>query len=219
MMIHPDFQAAMARERTAMLTASAAARRQARELRQARQLRRAATAAAVAGQVVLRDGSAVLIRPVRSTDAALLADGFIQLSERSRRRRFLGRKNTLKEAELRYYTGIDHHDHEAPGAVDHVRGGGVGIARYVRDREDPGAAEIAVTIVDDWQGRGLGTELLARLSGRACQEGIRRFTALVAADNAAAAGLLRNSGAGLVHRGADTVEYEIDLTSGRAQAS
>ena len=56
------------------------------------------------------------------------------------------------------------------------------------------AAEIAVTVIDDWQGRGLGTELLARLSERACQEGIRRFTAAVAADNAAMAGLLRNFG-------------------------
>ena len=89
---------------------------------------------------------------------------------------------------------------------------------HVRDREDPGAAEIAVTIVDDGQGRGLGTELLARLSDRACQEGIGRFTALVAADNAAVAGLLRNSGAGLVRRGSGTVEYEIDLTCASVRA-
>jgi len=77
----------------------------------------------------------------------------------------------------------------------------VGIARYVRDRENPAAAEIAVTIVDDWQGRGLGTELLARLSERAREEGIRRFTAVVADGNPAASGLLRSSGANLVHRG------------------
>ncbi|HEV2537237.1 MAG TPA: GNAT family N-acetyltransferase [Streptosporangiaceae bacterium] len=216
MMIHPDFQAAMARERSATLAASAAAHRQARQVRRA--ARTTAPATIVAGQVMLRDGSAVLIGPVRSTDAPLLADGFARLSERSRRLRFLGRKNTLTEADLRYFTDVDHHDHEALGAVDQVRGGGVGIARYVRDREDPGAAEIAVTIVDDWQGRGLGTELLARLSDRACQEGIGRFTALVAADNAAVAGLLRSSGAGLVRRGFGTVEYQIDLTCARVRA-
>jgi RimJ/RimL family protein N-acetyltransferase len=216
MMIHPDFQAAMVRERSAMLTASATAHRRARQVRQAARTTAAATIGGA--QVVLRDGSAVLIRPVRSTDASLLADGFARLSERSRRLRFLGRKNTLTEADLRYFTDVDHHDHEALGAVDHVRGGGVGIARYVRDREDPGAAEIAVTIVDDWQGRGLGTELLARLSDRACQEGIHRFTALVAADNAAVAGLLRSSGAGLVRRGSGTAEYEIDLTCASVRA-
>jgi RimJ/RimL family protein N-acetyltransferase len=216
MMIHPDFQAAMVRERSVMLTASATAHRRARQVRQAARTTAAATIGGA--QVVLRDGSAVLIRPVRSTDASLLADGFARLSERSRRLRFLGRKNTLTEADLRYFTDVDHHDHEALGAVDHVRGGGVGIARYVRDREDPGAAEIAVTIVDDWQGRGLGTELLARLSDRACQEGIHRFTALVAADNAAVAGLLRSSGAGLVRRGSGTAEYEIDLTCASVRA-
>jgi hypothetical protein len=61
--------------------------------------------------VVLRDGSAVLIRQVRSTDAALLADGFGRLSAASRRRRFRGVKKELSAAELRYLTDVDHHDH------------------------------------------------------------------------------------------------------------
>jgi RimJ/RimL family protein N-acetyltransferase len=218
MMIHPDFQRAMVRERSATLLAAAAAQRQARRARSAAAAL-AADAATASRQVRLRDGSAVLIRPVRRTDSSLLAEGFARLSERSRWTRFLGRKNMLTEADLSYFTDIDHHDHEALGALDHVRGGGVGIARYVRDREDRHAAEIAVTIVDDWQGRGLATELLAQLSDRACQEGIRRFTAVVAADNAAANGLLRNSGASLIHRGRGIVEYELDLTCVRAQAS
>ena len=126
--------------------------------------------------------------------------------------RFLARKKELSPAELRYFTDVDHHDHEALGALDHADGRGVGVARYVRDAEDPQAAEIAVTIVDDWQGRGLGTELLAQLSERARQEGIRRFTALVAADNAAVAGLLQNTGAELVRHGPGTIDYEIALT-------
>jgi RimJ/RimL family protein N-acetyltransferase len=162
--------------------------------------------------VVLRDGSAVLIRPVRSTDTPLLADGFARLSAASRQMRFLGVKKALSAAELRYLTDVDHHDHEALAALDRHGGHGVGIARYVRDADDPQAAEIAVTIVDDWQGRGLGTELLARLSDRARQEGICRFTALTAADNVAVAALLRNAGARLVRRGRGTVEYEITLT-------
>jgi RimJ/RimL family protein N-acetyltransferase len=160
---------------------------------------------------VLRDGSAVLIRPVRSTDAPLLADGFGRLSAASRQLRFLGVKKELTAAELRYFTDVDHHDHEALGAVDRAGGHGVGIARYVRDADDPQAAEIAVTIIDDWQGRGLGTELLAQLSDRARSEGIRRFTALADAGNVAVAALLRNAGAHLVRRGRGTVEYEITL--------
>ena len=161
--------------------------------------------------VVLRDGSAVLIRQVQSADTPLLADGFARLSAQSRQMRFLTIKKELSPAELRYFTDVDHHDHEALGALDHAGGRGVGIARYIRDAQDPHAAEIAVTIVDDWQGRGLGTELLAQLSDRARQEGIRCFTALVAEDNKAIAGLLRNVSACLVGRGPGTEEYEIAL--------
>ena len=168
---------------------------------------------AVTGRpVVLRDGSTVLIRQVRSADAPLVADGFARLSARSRRLRFLTPKKELSPAELRYFTDVDHHDHEALGALDRAGGRGVGIARYVRDADDPQAAEIAVTIIDDWQGRGLGTELLSRLSDRARQAGIDRFTALVAAENVAVAGLARKLGACLAGRGPGTVEYEIALS-------
>jgi RimJ/RimL family protein N-acetyltransferase len=168
--------------------------------------------------VVLRDGSAVLIRQVRSADAPLLADGFARLSAASRQMRFLGVKKALSAAELRYFTDVDHHDHEALAALDQAGGHGVGIARYIRDAHDPRAAEIAVTIVDDWQGRGLGAELLARLSDRARQEGIRRFTALADAGNVAVAALLRNVGARIVRRERGTVDYEITLAR-RVQCS
>ena len=168
---------------------------------------------------VLRDGSAVLIRQVRGTDAPLLADGFARLSAASRQMRFLGVKKELSAAELRYFTDVDHHDHEALVALDRSGQQGVGIARFIRDADDPQAAEIAVTIVDDWQGRGLGTELLTRLSGRARQEGIRRFTALADAGNVAVAALLRNAGARLLHRGRGTIEYEITLTRDRKEAT
>jgi RimJ/RimL family protein N-acetyltransferase len=160
---------------------------------------------------LLRDGSEVLIRPVQGTDASLLADGFARLSARSRQMRFLGTKNELSPAELRYFTEIDHHDHEALGAVDRANGRGVGVARYVRSAQDARSAEIAVTVVDEWQGRGLGTELVAQLSERAREEGIRRFTALVAADNVALAGLARSAGAELVRREPAAVVYEVPL--------
>src|SRR5207244_7477375 len=124
---------------------------------------------------VLRDGSTVLIRQVRGTDAPLLADGFARLSARSRQMRFLGPKKMLSAAELRYLTQVDHHDHEAIGALSPAEGRGVGVARYIRDADDPRAAEIAVTIADHWQGRGLGPDLLARLSERSREPGIGSF--------------------------------------------
>lgn len=165
--------------------------------------------------VLLLDGSVVLIRQVQPGDAPLLADAFARLSFKSRQSRFLSRKPSLTPAELRYFTELDHHDHEAIGALNPVDGRGIGIARYIRHVDDPEAAEVAVTVVDEWQRRGLGTELISRLVDRGRQEGIRHFTALVGADNAAVVGLLeeRRISVRATHRESDTVEYEITLPS------
>src|SRR6201989_1210323 len=105
---------------------------------------RAKGGAAASAPVVLRDGSAVLIRQVRGTDAPLLAAGFARLSAASRQMRFLGVKKELSAAELRYFTDVDHHDHEALGALDRAGGHGVGIAPYIPDADDPPGAQIAV---------------------------------------------------------------------------
>ncbi len=216
MMINDNIQAAVARDRQASLRAEAAAARLARRARRARPRRAASGPAGM--QAVLRDGSRVLIRPVQSADAPLLADGFARLSATSRWMRFLTPKKELSPAELRFLTDLDHHDHEALGALDHRDGRGVGVARYVRQADDPWGADVAVTIVDEWQGRGLGTELLARLSDRAREENIQRFTALVAAENVAVGGLLRNACARLVGRESNTLEYEISLVPAAGQA-
>lgn len=155
----------------------------------------------------------VLIRQINAADAALVADIFGQLSETSRWMAFLAAKKELSAAELRYLTDVDHHDHEALAALDPDSGRGVGVARYIRHPEDRQAAEVCVTVVDGWQRRGLGTELLMQLSQRARQEGIGRFTAVASAGNAAAAGLLRTMRADLVGHQYDTVEYRIDLVA------
>jgi len=164
--------------------------------------------------VVLRDGSTVLIRQVQAADAPLLADSFARLSADSRSTRCLGAKKELSAAELRYLTDVDHHDHEALGALEHPGGPGVGIARYIRHPGDPRAAEIAVTVVDDWQGRGLGTELVRQLSGCAWRAGVRRFTAVATTGNVAAVRLLRTMSAQPVRRGGGAMEYEVILEPG-----
>jgi len=97
------------------------------------------------------------------------------------------------------------------GALNYADGHGAGIARYVWDADDPQAAEIAVTVVGDRQGLGLGAELFTQLAGRGRREGIRRSTALASADNTAMTGLLRNIDAEFAGRGPGAVEYEIAL--------
>jgi GNAT superfamily N-acetyltransferase len=144
----------------------------------------ATPAAPIPGErVTLRDGRQLLIGRVTPRDAPVLADGFARLSEESRRLRFLTAKPTLSRSELRYLTEVDGHHHEALGAVDPQTGEGVGIARFVRDSENPTRAEAAITVADAWQRHGVGKLLLERLSNRAREEGITHFTALVSGDN------------------------------------
>jgi len=164
---------------------------------------------------VLRDGSAVLIRQIQVTDAPLVAGIFAGLSPTSRWMRFLAAKNHLSDAELRYLTDLDHHDHEAVIALD-PGGNGIGAARYIRHAHDRHAAEMAIAVVDDWHRRGLGTQLLAQLSDRARHAGVGCFTALISAGNEAMAGLLRTMNAQVTHRETTTIEYQIKLTP-RAQ--
>jgi GNAT superfamily N-acetyltransferase len=95
-------------------------------------------------------------------------------------------------------------------ALDEKSGEGVGVGRYVRDPQRPDTAEVAVTVADDWQGRGLGTMLLDALSARAEDEGITRFTALMLATNSEMMDLLEQLGpVRVVDRDAGAVEVEV----------
>src|SRR3954451_14656825 len=127
--------------------------------------------------VPLRDGAEVLVRPVRPEDKPLFGAGWSHLSDASVYKRFLVPRDALTVDELAFFTELDHVDHEAIGALDPVSGEGVGVARYVRDRERPHVAEAAVTVVDAWQHRGLGSRLLRRLCARAAENRIKVFTA------------------------------------------
>src|SRR5438045_2569211 len=79
---------------------------------------RAIAALELRGEVQLRDGSPVEVRPLRADDKAGLAAGFARLSELSRYRRFLSLTTRLTNGQLAYLTELDHHDHEALVAID-----------------------------------------------------------------------------------------------------
>ena len=122
------------------------------------------------------------MRPIAPGDRAAIVRGFEWLSDQSRYQRFLTPVDHLTSSQLAYLTEVDHHDHEALIAFDAASGDGVAVARFVR-AGDTDAAEAAVTVVDAWQGRGLGTALCSLLADRAREEGIARFTATLLASN------------------------------------
>jgi RimJ/RimL family protein N-acetyltransferase len=133
----------------------------------------------------LPDGAPVLIRPIRADDKRMLTDGLRRLSDESVHRRFLTPKRSFSRAELRYLTEVDGRDHVAlvvESPAQPVRRL-IAVGRFVRLADDPDAAEVAITVGDDWQGRGLGSILGEHLAHSARNRGIRRFTATMAAHN------------------------------------
>jgi GNAT superfamily N-acetyltransferase len=142
-------------------------------------------------QVGLADGARVTIRAIRPTDKRALVAGFERLSPESRYRRFFSPLERLSDADLRYLTEVDHTDHEAMICFTADSGETLGVARYVRSYE-PAYAEVAVTVVDDWQGRGVATALLEALVLRAREAGITHFVALVLSENREAIELFRS---------------------------
>jgi GNAT superfamily N-acetyltransferase len=133
----------------------------------------------------LPDGAQVLLRPIRAEDKRMLTDGLRRLSDESVQRRFLTPKRSFSRAELRYLTEVDGRDHVALVAenpADPVRRL-IAVGRFVRLHDDLAAAEVAVTVADEWQGRGLGSLLGMHLAHSARNRGIRRFTATMSSQN------------------------------------
>ena len=166
--------------------------------------------------VRLDDGTAIIVRPVREDDKYRLAALTDSLSDESRSRRYLAPKGHLTEAELEYFTEIDHRDHEALVALDGPAGKAIGVARYIRHPTDARSAEAAVVVSDRWQRRGVARALLGRLAALARANGVRRFTGVLLSHNTATLNLLKQLGDPRVtHDGGGTVAVNVELPRAR----
>ncbi|HLW17153.1 MAG TPA: GNAT family N-acetyltransferase [Actinomycetota bacterium] len=163
--------------------------------------------------LTLKDGTQMLVRPIVPQDKDLLVEGFARLSAQSRFRRFLGYMDKLRTPLLRYLTEIDYVDHFAWVGFEVEKGTGIGVARYVRMRDDPTAAEAAIVVVDEYQGRGAGTILLQLLGASALSSGITHFVGEALAENQPIRDLLENLGARVYDADAGEVGFEVDLPS------
>ena len=161
----------------------------------------------------LPDGTPVRIRPVGPGDREALPHGVAHdLSPESRHRRFLSPLRELTEGQLDELTGADGVDHCALGALVGVRPQPAGVARYIRTAGRPEQAEVALTVVDAWQRRGLGTLLLAALGTVALSNGVRAFHADLLADNLPVLALLRRCGDAVSMHALDgVVEARLEL--------
>jgi RimJ/RimL family protein N-acetyltransferase len=165
----------------------------------------------------LTDGRVVVIRPIRSDDVARLQTAHGRLSPVSRYRRFMTAKPYLSAADAAYLSIVDGRDHyalvatfaDSPEAEEAI----IAVARFVRVPDDPAVAEFAIVVGDDWQGDGLGGELMGRLVDAAVSRGVRRFEATMFADNVAIHRLSERFAAGPLRRvrSGNTLEVEFDL--------
>jgi acetyl coenzyme A synthetase (ADP forming)-like protein len=153
------------------------------------------TTSAGAVDVILRDGSTLRLRPPRRSDTDALVAFFERLSERSRYQRFHGLQTVDASLVERY---LDPDWSEGGSLVglladDDGRERIVGLAEYVRLR-DPASAEIAFTVADELQGRGVATRLLEQLVPRAASAGIEQFVAEVMSANNAMLAVFADAG-------------------------
>lgn len=165
-------------------------------------------------RTALRDGTHVLIRMVDPDDRERLVEGFERLSTRSRYLRFHAAVEQLTDQQVEYLTDVDQVDHVAWVAldVDQPEHPGIGVARFVRLDDEPNVAEAAVTVLDDYQGQGLGTTLLRLLAGAARERGVDTFRAYVLGENRAVLAMLDALGPTRTERQAGVHQIDVDLT-------
>jgi len=176
------------------------------------------TAASQPHLVTLRSGDVVRIRPIRPDDAPALARAYANLGEQSRYRRFFTAMPALPDAILKAAVEVDHTDHEALVAEPLLSAEIVGECRFIRLPDQPDTAEVGVTVVDAWQGRGLGSALLARLGERALEAGVEYFTAEVLAENRTMLALLPSLGHVETESRGPVVTTRVELAEPRRQA-
>ncbi len=163
--------------------------------------------------VVLRDGTRALIRPIRPDDKWRLQEGLQQLSPQSRFLRFHAPVERLTDAQLRYLTEVDGENHVAWVALDPdaPEEPGMGVARYARLADEPDVAEAAITVLDRYQGRGLGTAFLELIARSAAEHGIRTLRNYVLAENDAMLDILESLGATRVDEGDGVCRVDMEL--------
>lgn len=142
----------------------------------------------------LRDGGRVTIRSLKPEDRAAFVEAARQTSSQSIYRRFFAPRRNFTEGETSFFVNIDFAKHVALIAVVAADGGDriVGGGRYIVGQ--PGEAELAFMVVDQYQGKGIGAALLRHLIVIARHGGLRELSADVLADNRSMLKVFERSG-------------------------
>jgi RimJ/RimL family protein N-acetyltransferase len=132
--------------------------------------------------VKVRDGTELYLRPVLPGDNQRTANGPVEFSSDTLYRRFQSVRIPTRSL-MAYLFEVDYVDHFVWVMTDGPDGPVVADARFVRDEDDPTLAEVAFTVADAYQGRGIGTFLMGALAVAAGYDGVQRFSARVLSEN------------------------------------
>jgi len=159
----------------------------------------------------LRDGTDAVVWPLLPSDRETVREQYEHLSPESRSHRFLSGMPEVTEPMLDHLVddvdGVDHVALVLVALPEDAPEVPAGIGRIIRYPDRPTCADVAVTVREEWQGRGVASALLAALS-QARPQGIRQNVTTVAADNTRALALLRRMGAMKVN---ETVPGVLDV--------
>ena len=163
--------------------------------------------------VVVADGGIVHLRPIRPSDADALVEFHGGLSARTRYLRFFSAYPRIPDRDLIRFTHVDHHDRVA--LVGLLGGQIIAVGRYERSAGTD-EAEVAFVVADEHQGRGIGSVLLEHLAAAAREVGLKRFHAVVLAENSAMIRVFRDAGYEMTRHhelGEVTLEFAVDETA------
>ena len=172
-------------------------------------------------ELELDDGFRVHVRLIRAEDEPLLHEAFARMSDRSVYFRFFSPLKRLPEEMAHRLAQVDSEQRFALVAVSGAPGAEhiLGVARYDR-AAGTDTAEVAVSVVDEYQRRGIGAKLLGLLCQAARDHGIRQFSLVVLPENQSMIGLLRRLG--WIHQvrlegGVYEITFDVSPTSGSAE--
>ena len=163
---------------------------------------------------LLKDGTPVLIRPVRPEDEHLVADLLHNCSDQTIYFRYFGVNKNWPHESLIRFTQNDYDREIGIAAIGLPPGPSVmmGVGRLVMTPERD-SAEFAVIVADRWQGAGLGMKLVEQVIEIAKENGVRTLSGDVLAENRRMLGLVKKMGFNLLRPEMGTCRVELDLAS------
>jgi GNAT superfamily N-acetyltransferase len=142
----------------------------------------------------LRNGQRIEIRALRPEDRDNFVAAVSRVGTQSLYRRFFAVRRHFTEDETSFYLNVDFRNHVALVAIVEESGRPTIVAggRYIVVK--PGRAEVAFTVLDQYQGRGIGAVLLRHLAAIAKDAGLKKLIADVLPENGAMLKVFRRSG-------------------------